>query len=50
MRDAKEVACFSSTLASALSKLSANSPGKGEELLAGATESGRTIIDIGNDG
>lgn len=51
MRVANEFrACANSTLASALSKLSSSSPGKSEEPLAEAAESGRTIIDTGNDG
>jgi hypothetical protein len=51
IRAAKDFrACTSSTLASALSKFSSNSPGKSEELLAEAGNSGRTIIDTGSDG
>jgi len=43
-------ACTNSTLASTLSKLSSNSPGKSGELFAEAGKSGRTIIDTGSDG
>ena len=51
MRAAKEFRlCASSTLASALSKLSSSSPGRNEEPLVEAAESGRTIIDTGSDG
>src|SRR5579872_5998804 len=43
-------ACIGFTRANAWSKLSSSSPGKSEELPAGAAESGRTIIDTGSDG
>jgi hypothetical protein len=51
MRAAREFRVrISSTLASALSKLSSSSPGKSEESLAAVAEFGRTIMDTGSDG